>query len=63
MVKFPCALTEHTPRRRIAGVNVQLHVFLTLTLYGGEWTIPGTHRQEAGLDAVVKRKIPSPYRD
>jgi hypothetical protein len=55
------------------GVEVYLHAFLTSTLVGGEWSAsrPGrfTHDTHwigvrvgprAGLDAVVKRKIPNP---
>jgi hypothetical protein len=60
------------PWRSIAGVGVQLHAFLTSALDKHEITpkerAPGTHwtgewvGPRAVLDAVVKRKIPSPRR-
>jgi hypothetical protein len=31
-------LTEHHPRRRSGGAELQLHAFLTSTLDGGEWS-------------------------
>jgi hypothetical protein len=55
------------------GVDVQIHIFLTSALAGGEWSVsrrsttgeraPGTHwiggwvGPRAGLDAVEKRKF------
>jgi hypothetical protein len=63
------------------GVEVEVHIFLTSALDGGQWSAsrpgrftlgeraPGTHwvggwvGTRAVLDAVVKRKIPSPRRE
>jgi hypothetical protein len=56
------------------GVKVHLHAFLTSALDGGEWSAsrpagPGTHwigswvGPGAVPDAVVRRKIPSAYRN
>jgi hypothetical protein len=72
----PCALTENHAKKVYWGAEVQLHAFLTSAIDGGEWSAsrpyrftpteraPGTHwYPRAGLDAVVKRKIPSPCQD
>jgi hypothetical protein len=51
------------------GVNVQMHVFLTSALFGGEWSVsrpgrfnpregaPVTHWRLGALDDIEKRKI------
>jgi hypothetical protein len=52
------------------GVEVQFHTFLTAALDVGEWSALPPEKgplvpivYEAGLGAVVRRKIPSPYRE
>ena len=37
-----------TPQRRIGGVDIKLHSFLTLTLNGGMWSISGFGRFKLG---------------
>jgi hypothetical protein len=55
MVKFSLCLTKNQAMKRIGGVEVYLHTFLTSALDGGEWSAsrpglftprerdPGTH--------------------
>jgi hypothetical protein len=70
-------LTNHHAMKTYWGVEVYLHIFFISALDGGEWSasrpglfnprerFPGTHWRGGwvGLDAVVRRKIPIPYRD
>jgi hypothetical protein len=36
-VKLSVCLTKHHTMKTYRGIQVQLHTFLTLALYGGEW--------------------------
>jgi hypothetical protein len=45
------------------GMDVQIHIFLTSALVGGEWSAPGSHwvggwvGPRAGLDGMEKKKF------
>jgi hypothetical protein len=69
-------LTRHHAVKAYGGVEVQLHVLLTLAVDGGEMSLsrpgqftPGTHwtggwvGPRDSMDAVEKRKIPSAHRE
>jgi hypothetical protein len=66
----PVLKTKHYAVKTYGGVDVQIHVFLTSALIGGEWSTsrpgpftPGTHwvrgwvDLRTGLDDVEKKKI------
>jgi len=52
-VNLSLCLIKYNAMKTYVGVEVRLHVFLTLVLYGGEWSASRPHHFTPGKEPLV----------